>query len=316
MPVNLFIAAYTTIKNIIKIFTEFLPYTVFTALTLVLNFSAIKYGKREGENTFAYAVLFAVTLPFWCLSLTATLIGRAVTSPVNSVEAIWNFCQNTGLDADQEESMSMKLARFVMGSALCFVSISVTITAYTFLFPLLIKMIPVLGTDIAACITKVGELLSPFLSSIGTTIAIPVFTKLATAVGFLLSPVVSGLAMLAGSALVMLGVIADKLIDVVDDYWFRTGYAQDENECVVSVSDVFIHKKLPHKPKAIWHDEKQVEESVSINYDIKKMTREQRVIYKLIASRPGKFDSRLFKGMLKMGQDYQEYSIRNEVRLS
>jgi hypothetical protein len=224
---NLVSVIVTTPLSIAKLFTEFLP-----------RFAAEAFGRLAVncyERKGAFKIL-ATLAAFACFLFHAVrLVGRAVTSPIESVRSAWFFCV--------PEGKPISLPRIMLGLAFATASILLTMTIYALLFSLIA---PSLGLGAAQLAFMTPEASSAF-AFIGSKIMLPMLLKAGAAI----SPVVAGFTTILGAGLgFVLGTVGPVVNDIY--HWCQRKLRE---------------RGMPYKPQDIFGNtcDAQVRHSVEFN---------------------------------------------------
>jgi hypothetical protein len=170
LPVQLSLVVFKCLRNILKLGTEFLPLLVLQAddeflwrgvrgCTSVLFLG--KDSKNKDVGVFGRLVAGFILLfvaPIYLAFTLWHLIGRATTSPVESVRASYEFGKKVG---DERGGVPESRLGYFLGVLLAGLSVALTACVYAVLFPLAIK---VLLVQMAALVSSVPHWLMSTLS--------------------------------------------------------------------------------------------------------------------------------------------------------
>lgn len=216
---NLATAAIKTIINIAKLFTEFTP-----LLLAALCSSLIDYTNKEAEDA-CTGVLSPGKLFLQratkCMNVffnALLFIGRALTSPLNSIRKAWY----TG-----QELAGTGIGGKLLGGSLALLSASITIVAYSFALPLVISATaPAIISKISVSLSQfagpVMNTLSAALSWIGSQVVMPVLGQAFASLGVSVSPAFAGAVTLGTFAMTTLGTALDRVISPFKEWWNRS----------------------------------------------------------------------------------------------
>lgn len=242
---NLTIAAFKTSQNILKLFTEFLPpvaarmffdigefagrisillplgfaefllsdsrinfFPIARLLRNLWNLTKILLGVVIPISLFlAFGALSAAYFIACGVSYAAQFVGRAITSPIDSVRAAWYYCVTPGERATY--------TRMILGAVFVLASATVTTLAYSLLFPL---MLPYLGITTALMTAQLSAGFIAFLTNLSVT-------TFSASVG--LSALQAGLGIFTGLIVSLAGPVINRTINAIKYVWAVTGDAPE-----------------------------------------------------------------------------------------
>jgi hypothetical protein len=189
---NLISVIVTTPHSIAKLFTEFLPL-----------FASAGFGNLAGrcwKRGGAFYIPFALATFFGLLFNAIYFVGRAVTSPIESVRNAWFFW----VPAHKPKTFTGVMLGLIFATA----SILITMTIYALLFSLIA---PSLGLGAAQLAFMTPQASSAF-AFIGSKIMLPMLAHAGAAI----SPVVAGFTTILGAGLgFVLGTVGPVVNDIV-----------------------------------------------------------------------------------------------------
>lgn len=205
-------------KNIIKLGTEFIPSVL--AETCFYGIKTCLEMLNKPETSFAKKVLLVPAMGIAALAFipfkAAHIVGRAITSPINSMYAAYAFGGKVvdffanklipGIKNGEQEG-KVRLAKKIIGGAFAVFSAALTVVAYTILFPLAIKaiathIVPQLPSAIITIAEPIVTKLKPIFETIGTGIH-AISTTFFASMGAISAH--TGISLVAGSVLATIG---------------------------------------------------------------------------------------------------------------
>jgi hypothetical protein len=228
---NLILFALSTPYNLIRLFTEFLPAAIAQGFKSLAEIAAEKSAQ---EKISLWQKRGYVALKFFSLSLSLLfdgifVLGRAVTSPIKSIEAAFDFGRY--FRKGKNESRFQQGLRVFAGMVLVLLSAGLTVTAYTLLFPLIFNALPVIGLDLPAYLSSFLDVALPILADIGGAVVMPILGEFALLIG--LTPVMAGFTLMAGILIATAGVMLSEALDLLKELWRVTCYRKETEEAVV-----------------------------------------------------------------------------------
>lgn len=235
-PFNLLFIVPRFLVNVLKLATEYFPrYAAhFTQRLLIGAIQAL--GKKNANFVFAIAALI-VLVPLHIAFKLAYIVGRAITSPADSLYAAWQ----TG-----KELAGEGVGGTIVSLLFAAVSLAFTLAAYTFLFPLAVQLI----------VTYAPSVIATFVQSVVTFLAQTPFANVASTLGPAINPVLqaAGVAISEVLGMATLGVIAgyvatlgtgiavlfeelEKIFPVFSEWWRRPSPSSSDERIAFTVDD-------------------------------------------------------------------------------
>lgn len=241
---NLLLMAPSFARNMIRLVTEYLP-----LVGLKYCQSTILACKRRSKNLYGIsmadatgnAVLYGLATLGGLVFGSLHFVGQAVTSPINAVRTAWKLGDDIVFKV--RDPSTKKILGKVMGVVFAALSIAVTVTLYTLLFPLAIhaiggliagKSVPVIGQVVSAVTNSAPA----WLSTVGNSVVMPVLGNVFSAIGAAVSPAAAGVGFLAGAALTTVGLGVNRLVNVAKKAWHGSGRASVAPASEVNQEDV------------------------------------------------------------------------------
>lgn len=223
---NVFLMGVMTIQNSFKLFTEFLPLLMAKGLWKLtwITFKNCQQGikdnwQSENGKTLKIAgyslAMLSLTLTFAAVILLKIiqLIGRTITSPVNSVRIAWFYCVN-------QDKTPGKFGGRLFGALLAILSISISAMTWSLLCPFVLATAP---TSIASILTGIMNAAPAFFTLIGSNLMLPLLAQSGLALSQL-SAIMAGFA----TFFALLTTIAGPVVNMAFD-WGRWQWRTTDN---------------------------------------------------------------------------------------
>lgn len=208
LVLNLISMVFKLAKNILKLITELLPALMANLCREGISESHAMVSAKDatpGKKALGYLLGAAAYTGFFIFK-SVHVVGRAITSPYNSMMAAYQF----GYEKSSTVFENEKLKKAV-GVVFLLLSAALTIGIYSVLLPLVLthlvaplasKIVTALPAHIGEAIMTAANTITPHLSSIGNILH-NAFSSLYTALA--VSPIHTGIAIMASAAITTVG---------------------------------------------------------------------------------------------------------------
>lgn len=247
---NIVFAGLISLQNLVKVFTEFLPLLLVRSFEFLMNYSMNTLDEIWSRDNVVLNMLHSI-LPVLAFIFACTgyllikpvyLIGRAFSSPIDSIKAAWygGLSLNDFFDKKLlKKYPALKIIGYSAAVLLSMISIAATATLYAFLFPLMITAIPGVSTWLSSALINTSSSALGFISS---HVIIPLLTKLGLSAT--LDPLVVGLCSYIGIAITALFPFLAVFFDKYRDCYYHTGNPE------IIMSERTITRETSHVQKA------------------------------------------------------------------
>lgn len=195
-------------KNIVKLVTEFIPALMANLCKEGISKAHFILSDNNASTTkkFAAHLLGVASYTGFVIFKGIHIVGRAITSPYNSMVAAYQFGVSKFSNIIQNEKW-----RKAIGVTFFLLSAALTISIYAVLLPLVLthliapiaaKIVTALPAHISGFVMNATNMLAPHLSTIGNFIH-SVFSSLYTSLA--ISPIHTGVAIIASAAITTVG---------------------------------------------------------------------------------------------------------------
>lgn len=236
--------------NILALFTEFLPrlgILFFKKMLRGANFLLNEKGDAwKKAHPIQTALVPAIARTGLLVCRVIDFVGTAITSPIKNLQRIYSHAR-VWVGGGQENQVGGK--RFttkgkIATALLMFLSAAITITVYTFLFPvvlkyLMVKVVPAvinhLPHAIVNAVTTAQQALSPAVKALGTFFDMvgKFFTPVFEALGLSnISTAAVGFSLFVATVVTTLGNAVSKLAEKITKEWLKSKVNKGNDEIV------------------------------------------------------------------------------------